>query len=279
MCFSAPSAHDHVGVEISPPMMRQSLRLLPHAACLALSSWLSTGTTAAQVIPQGFVYLRDIAPDIVQDIKYAGPDNFTGSKVPGYNAGECILLRAVAEALRKVQAELREQTLGLKVYDCYRPARATKAFLLWIHKVSTPTTTKRFFPKINRRSLHSLGYVSSSSAHSRGIAVDLTLVWVPPPAQQEFDPRASYASCTGQAIDRSPDNSIDMGSGFDCFDPMSHTESLMVTREQQDRRRLLRNLMKRHGFQGYDREWWHFTFSAGRKTGGALDFPVERRPG
>lgn len=258
-------------------MMRQSIRTLPHVACLAFFSFLPMGATAALVIPQGWVYLRDIAPDIAQDLRYAGPDNFTGSTVPGYNAGECILQRAVAEALRNVQAELRRQALGLKVYDCYRPARATKAFLSWI-RASTPTKTRRFFPKVNRRSLHALGYISSSSAHSRGIAVDVTLVSVPPPPQEEFDPQANYGPCTGQAIDRSPDNSVDMGSGFDCFDPMSHTESVMVTREQQDARRLLRKLMKTHGFQGYDREWWHFTFSAERKTGGALDFPIERQP-
>jgi len=68
---------------------------------------------------------------ILQDIRYAGPDNFTGQKVPDYDANECVLKRPVAEALAKIQAELRWQSLGLKVYDCYRPARAKQAFFPW----------------------------------------------------------------------------------------------------------------------------------------------------
>ena len=54
--------------------------------------------------PSALVYLRDVDPSILQDIRYAGPDNFTGRPVPGYAAAECLLLRDVAEALSRVQA-------------------------------------------------------------------------------------------------------------------------------------------------------------------------------
>src|SRR5262249_7128535 len=216
--------------------------------CGLLSLVVATGATTAKPIPPGFVYLRDVAPDIVQDIRYAGPDNFTGASVPGYNAEECILRWPAAEALRKIQAELRQRFLGLKVYDCYRPARATRAFLKWIAAASSANATKRFYPRIDRRSLHALGYVASSSAHFRAIAVDVSLVIVPPLPQQEFDPTATYGPCTGQPIHRSPDNSVDMGSGFDCFDTVSHTESPAVTPEQRDARKLLRTVMRKHGF-------------------------------
>jgi zinc D-Ala-D-Ala dipeptidase len=239
---------------------------------MVLHLLLSQQARAAQLPPE-FVNLRDVAPDIQHDIRYAGPDNFTGQKVSGYDANECVLKRPVAEALRKVQAELRQQSLGLKVYDCYRPVRATQAFLQWIGARAGPRTT-RYFPRVDRARLHSLGYISSSSAHSQGLAVDLTLVWLPPPLQTLFDPSISYGDCTGRAIDRSPDNSIDMGTGFDCFDVMSHAGFAALSPEQRDARALLRGVMKKHGFQGYWREWWHFTFAAGTRRAPRLDFVI-----
>lgn len=237
---------------------------------------LSQDARGAQRPPE-FVNLRDVAPEILQDIRYAGPDNFTGQRVPGYDANECVLKRPVAEALKQVHAELRQQSLGLKVYDCYRPTRATSAFLQWIGASSGPRTT-RYFPRLDRAKLHSLGYISSSSTHSQGLAVDLTLVRLPPPHQPLFDPRIRYGDCTGRAIDRSPDNSIDMGTGFDCFDVMSHAGFAALSPEQRGARELLRRVMKKHGFEGYWREWWHFTFAAGTKRAPRLDFVIAPAP-
>src|SRR5262245_12866890 len=240
--------------------------------CLVLHLLFSQAALAGPLPPE-LVNLRDVAPDILQDIRYAGPDNFTGQKVLEYDANECVLKRPVAETLKNVQAELRQQSLGLKVYDCYRPARATQAFLQWIGARSGPRTT-RYFPRVDRAKLHSLGYISSSSAHSQGLAVDLTLVRLPPPLQPLFDPKMRYGACTGRAIDRSPDNSIDMGTGFDCFDVMSHAGFAALSPEQRDARALLRGVMKKHGFQVYWREWWHFTFPAGTGRAPRLDFVI-----
>src|SRR5262245_53964908 len=69
-------------------------------------------------LPAGFVHLREVDDTIVQDIRYAGAANFTRARVIGYKAGECILLREVAEALKLVQNDLRPRGLSLKVYDC-----------------------------------------------------------------------------------------------------------------------------------------------------------------
>jgi zinc D-Ala-D-Ala dipeptidase len=228
-------------------------------------------------LPLGFVYLHDVAPDIVQDIRYASLDNFTGAKVPGYKAGECILKEPVAEALRRVQAELDRQSLGLKVYDCYRPARATRAFMKWMDAKSASGATKRYHPRIDKKSLRALGYISARSSHSRGVAVDATLVRLPTPNQQAFDPAATYSDCTAAASDRSPDNSIDMGTGFDCFDVMSHA-GFVLSPMYGSPRNLLRDVMRRHGFENYRREWWHFTFMIESTRGPALDFVIEQRP-
>ena len=72
-------------------------------------------------LPDGLVYLRDIDPTIVQDMRYAGSNNFVGRPLDGYEAAECILRRDVAMALAQVQKDLAGSGLGLKVYDCYRP--------------------------------------------------------------------------------------------------------------------------------------------------------------
>jgi D-alanyl-D-alanine dipeptidase len=119
-------------------------------------------------LPPGFVYLRDVAPDIVQDIRYAGLDNFTAAKVPGYKAGECILREPVAEALRRVQVELDRESLGLKVYDCYRPARATTAFMKWMDAKSASGATKRYHPRIDPRSGSLIGCARMNLAHCQG---------------------------------------------------------------------------------------------------------------
>jgi D-alanyl-D-alanine dipeptidase len=232
----------------------------PALVCAVLLGLGLGGPALGAQLPAGFVYLSEMAPDVLQDMRYAGPDNFTGQKVPGYNAPQCILLREVAEALGRVQTELREQSLGLKVYDCYRPARATRAFLKWIGDEAA-SGSARYFPRTDKATLDTQGYISPNSAHSRGIAVDLTLVRLPAAEQRAFDRSARYGPCNGHAGGRAPDNSIDMGTGFDCFDVMSQTESPAVTAEQRDMRRLLRTVMRKHGFQSYWREWWHFTFA------------------
>ena len=183
-------------------MRRHGRRALASAVLLGLGL---AGPALGAQLPPGFVYLREVAPDVLQDMRYAGPDNFTGRKVPGYDAPQCILRREVAEALAKAQAELREQSLGLKVYDCYRPARATRAFLKWIGDDAAPGS-KRYFPRTDKSTLHTQGYISPNSAHSRGIAVDLTLVRLPAAEQQAFDPtralrpvqRACQRPCAGQ---------------------------------------------------------------------------------
>ena len=79
----------------------------------------------AQALPGGFAYLRDIDPSIIQDIRYATSNNFVGRPLAGYGAGECVVKREVGLRLKAVQEELAAQNLSLKMFDCYRPARAS----------------------------------------------------------------------------------------------------------------------------------------------------------
>ncbi len=128
-------------------MSRKPHRLSPPRFVLAgLLSLVAFGAGAAEM-PEDFVYLRDIDPTILQDMRYAGRDNFTGAHVPGYEAPECVLVRQAAEALKRVQADLRGKPLTLKVYDCYRPARAVAAFVAWAKEPDDPHAKTDLLPQ------------------------------------------------------------------------------------------------------------------------------------
>jgi D-alanyl-D-alanine dipeptidase len=235
-----------------------------------------TGAAAAQDrLPDGFVYLRDVDASIAQDVRYAGPNNFVGHPLPGYGAGECVLRRQAAEALKRVQAELASSGLALKVYDCYRPARAVRAMAQWSNDGRGDGATKRFFPTLEKNSLFASGYIAAYSLHSNGTAVDLTLVPLSG-AAAAYDPAGHYGPCTAPAAQRAPDNSLDMGTGFDCFDSRSYTNSPALNTEQKRWRATLIAIMTKHGFKNYFREWWHFAFPIGQRPQ-QFDFPIPPR--
>jgi D-alanyl-D-alanine dipeptidase len=233
----------------------------------------------ADGLPQSLVYLSDIDPTILQDMRYAGPDNFTGRPVPGYGAPQCVLLREAAEALSRVQQALKSRKLSLKVYDCYRPRRAVRSFVQWVKdEVSgVEPLLKRFHPRIERNQLISLGYVAAVSRHSHGDTVDLTLVELPrPESAARFKRGVPYGACTGPAKERAPDASVDMGTGYDCFDPLSHTDAAGITPQQRRWRKTLVEAMAAQGFRNYFKEWWHFTLSRPH-SGRSFDVPIVPR--
>lgn len=231
---------------------------------------------ARDMLPPGFAYLRDVDSSILQDMRYATSDNFTGRPLPGYGASECVLRREAAEALKRVQADLAGESLGLKVYDCYRPTRAVRAMAAWSHDGNDAELSRRFYPAVSKRNLFALGYIAGQSRHSTGTAVDLSLIKLPAQPAPRFDPAARYGPCTGPAARRAPDDSIDMGTGFDCFDTKSYSASDAVSPEQRHWRRVLQTAMRRHGFSNYFREWWHYTFS-GAPEPRAYDFAIAPR--
>ncbi|HEY6701684.1 MAG TPA: M15 family metallopeptidase [Pseudolabrys sp.] len=237
---------------------------------------VTTPIHARDKLPPGFVYLRDVDSSIAQDIRYATNDNFTGHPLPGYGAAECVLRREAAEALRRAQADLAREHLSLKVYDCYRPTRAVRAMAAWAHDGDDSEVTRRFYPVLHKRNLFALGYISAQSRHSTGTTVDLTLIKLPAAPVPRFDPAVRYGPCTGPAGKRAPDNSIDMGTGYDCFDVKSYGQSSAITREQRQWRELLNSVMRRHGFAGYFREWWHFSYNGAAETS-AYDFAIAPR--
>ncbi len=235
---------------------------------------LAAPASAQDRLPAGFAFLRDVDPTIAQDMRYAGPNNFVGRPLPGYDGRECVLRAKAAEALKRVQADLARSGLSLKVYDCYRPARAVRAFAQWAQD-GRSDGVKQFYPTLQKETLFRSGYISAASLHSNGTAVDLTLI----PAQSTTPVAGALASsgpCTAPAAQRAPDNSLDMGTGFDCFDTKSYTRSPAIDAGQQRSRETLLTAMTRHGFKNYFREWWHFAYPIG-ETPQQFDFPIPLR--
>ena len=235
----------------------------------------SVSQAGAQALPGGFVYLRDIDPTIIQDIRYAGANNFVGRPLAGYGAAECVVKEEVGLALKKVQLELAKQKLSLKMFDCYRPTRAVADMVAWSRDGKETAAGKRYNPAFAKLDLFRLGYIATHSGHSTGSALDLTLVDLTADNSTRFDPSKPYAACTAPVEARAPEGSLDMGTGYDCSDVKAHTRASSITPAQQKWRNLLVSVMARQGFVNYSKEWWHFSLpGAGRQ---AYDFPIHAR--
>jgi D-alanyl-D-alanine dipeptidase len=242
-------------------------------ACLMASNIAA----AAAELPRGFVYLADVDPGIRQDIRYAGSHNFTGRPVEGYLANECVLTERAASALGQVQAELAARKFSLIVWDCYRPARAVRDFMAWSRVPQDARMKAEFFPNTNKAQLFALGYLAIRSAHPRGSTVDLGIVPADLPALPAYDPTAALKPCTAAKGERFEDGTIDLGSGYDCLDPLASTASPHVTAQATSNRKLLRELMRRFGFRRYFREWWHFELADEPFPQQSFDFPIVAR--
>jgi zinc D-Ala-D-Ala dipeptidase len=226
--------------------------------------------------PAGFVALSDVDSTIQQDIRYATPHNFVGRPIAGYREPLCILTRTAADALHRVQMAARARGYGLKTYDCYRPQRAVDEFVDWAKHLDDQTMKAEFYPTVPKADLFADGYIGAPTAHSRGSTLDLTLVALPVRPQRGYVPGEPLRPCTAPVGQRFPDNSVDMGTGFDCFDPLAHTLDPHITGPARANRLLLKDLMAGAGFVNYPNEWWHYSLADAPYPHTYFDFPVSR---
>ena len=154
---------------------------------------------------------------------------------PVYREARAFLQRPAAEALVRAHRKLGEKGFGLVVFDGYRPWAVTKAF--WD---ATPDEKKVFVADPRR-----------GSRHNRGCSVDVTL------------------------YDRATGKTVDMGGAYDEFGPRSYVTWEGGTKEQLEKRDLLRGAMEREGFFVYPWEWWHFDFKDWNAFP-ILDVPFEK---
>ena len=160
-----------------------------------------------------FVDIEILDPTILIDIRYATTNNFTKEIL--YSLPKCFLRKKVALKLALVQKKLQKRGLGLKVYDAYRPHAVQKR--LW-----------EVFPDPKF-----VGDPAKGSKHSRGAAVDVTLV------------------------DREG-NELPMPTPFDEFTQKAYRDFTDLPPAVLANRELLETVMKEEGFIPLPAEWWHF---------------------
>ena len=197
----------------------------------------------------GFVVLSDYVRYSVQEIRYHSSYNFIGERVDGYEEPCALITLEAARALKAAGNEFFVMGYQLKIFDAYRPATAVRHFVLWGIEDQDLRMKPFFYPDLEKQELFSKGYIAKQSSHSRGSAVDLTL------------------------LDMKTGKEVDMGSPFDFFSEISHPDYKGITTEQYDNRMLLRKVMMRHGFEPYDCEWWHFVLKDEPYPDTYFDFP------
>ncbi|MEV7471666.1 M15 family metallopeptidase [Streptomyces kronopolitis] len=272
------------------PRLAAALRGLAVAAAAlmtvtVLPSGAAAGATHRPVPPSGrpsgppsmpkeFVALHDVDPTILQEMRYPTRHNFTGVPVDGYRRPVCLLTRDAARALHRAQRSFLRRGLSLKVYDCYRPQRAVDHFVRWGKDLGDQRMKGEFYPREDKSKLFDDGYIAARSGHSRGSTLDVTLVRLPALPTRPYVPGEPLAPCYGPKAARFPDNSLDMGTGFDCFDTLAHTLDPRVHGRQRANRLLLKHGLERAGFVNLPEEWWHFTFTPETFPDTYFDFPV-----
>ncbi|MFL4904341.1 M15 family metallopeptidase [Streptomyces sp. MMS24-I2-30] len=222
----------------------------------------------------GFVALGSVDAGIIQEIRYATPHNFVGEPVDGYVQPLCILTRPAAQALHTVQENLLRTGYSLKVYDCYRPQRAVDHFVAWAQDLDDQAMKAEFYPDEDKEDLFTDGYIAERSGHSRGSTMDLTIVKLPAKATPPYVPGRPLVPCYAGQGERFPDNSVDMGTGYDCFDTLANTLDPRVTGAPRANRLKLKTAMEAAGFTNLPVEWWHYTLDDEPYPDTYFDFPV-----
>lgn len=220
------------------------------------------------------VRLADVDPTILQEVRYATDHNFLGRRVTGYDAADCWLTPQAAQALAQAQRSAVAAGYTIKVYDCYRPQRAVTEFVTWAADPADTTAQAEFYPRVAKPTIIPDGYVAEKSGHSRGSTMDVTLVALPGATSPSWTPAQGYVDCTLPAGQRFPDTSVDMGTGFDCFDPLAHTADASLSAEQRANRDLLVSIMAAQGFRNLPEEWWHYTLNGEPHPDTYFDVPI-----
>ena len=173
--------------------------------------------------PLPLLPITETTHDVLIDLIYAGASNFTGQII--YEHPLCFLHPQAEACLRRAVAAARELGLRLKVLDAFRPQEAQEA--LW---AVAPLP----------------GYIADpakGSNHTRGVAIDLTLVGA-------------------------DGNDLDMGTPVDTMTRASHHFYAGHGAAVQVNRARLLTVMLEAGFVHYPQEWWHYQLPD------AHDFPL-----
>ena len=173
------------------------------------------------------VEVQKVNPRIEVELVYATAKNFTNQVIYPSTA-KCLVRKEVAQALNAVQEALEKKGYCLKIWDAYRPMSAQQKF--WDVLASR-------YPDEKEREK----YVSNpmnGGRHTRGVTFDCTLV------------------------DKNTKQEVEKPTDFDHFGPeaWSNYQGPKLSQKAKEHRELLASIMKDHGFDVLDTEWWHFDF-------------------
>jgi len=211
---------------------------------------ISTAGVPKDGAPELFVYVDEVIEDCIIDAKYWGTDNFMGRQAVGYERPLVVMSLEVANACVKAADILRKRGFLMKIFDAYRPQRAVDDFIKWTEDMEDMRRKPVHYPDVDKKDFLELGYVSKKSGHTRGCAVDLTIV--------------DMKTC----------QEIDMGSIFDFMGPRSHLDATGLTKAQKSHRAILSGAMTQCGFETYAYEWWHFSLKKEPYPGMYFDFSI-----
>ncbi len=211
----------------------------------------SVNLLTAQDYKNVLIDVTSINHDIIINLKYKGVDNFTSHVVPGYHDNILLLTEPAAKALINAQHDFNHLGFSIVVFDAYRPQKAVDYFVEWTKRKNDTLTKSMYYPELQKDQLLNQGYIASKSGHSKGSTVDVGLV-----------------SLTSGKL-------IDMGTIFDYFGEDSWTESKTITDIQYKNRQLLKDIMEKHGFLNFKKEWWHFTLKNEPFKNQYFDFDIE----
>jgi len=221
---------------------------------LGLGLTVVSGASAEFERASNFVDLSDHTPSVLLELRYATEENFVGRVIDGYEKPRAWLTKPAADALNDAQLKLLPMGYSLKLYDAYRPQRAVAHFVRWAQDLNDTKMKERYYPRVPKSALFERGYIALESGHSRGSAVDVTLV---------------RRTAQGEWAD------IDMGSPYDFFGDQSAADSNDVSARASALRSLLRAVMTTCGFEAYEQEWWHFGLTGEPYPETYFDFPLD----
>ena len=233
------------------PQMSMKKEFLIVITALLLFSCQKQQSPAPEYDNSDFVRVTDVIPDAILEIRYYSTYNFVGERIDGYEQPIALMTREAADSLKAVNDELKANGYRIKIWDTYRPQRAVNHFIRWAENISDTAMKAVFYPMVDKSLLFEQGYIYARSSHSRGSTVDLTL------------------------LDAATGKELDMGSPFDWFGEESHPDYPCPLYRQSENRKILHNAMARHGFEGLDSEWWHFTLCNEPYPDTYFDFPVQ----
>ena len=223
--------------------------------------------------PDDFVLINEILPEAIIDLRYAGEENFTAARVPGYKASKAYLTRPAADALVKVVEQLDHDNYRLVIYDAYRPQQAVDFFKAWSRNKMADLNKDYYFPNLPKGKLFEEGYLMAQSGHSRGSTLDISIVKKEKTYKERAIPTERKLK-NGEKFLYMDDGTADFGVHFDYFGEAAHTNSDLVSEEAKAMRQYLLKVMNDAGFENYPTEWWHFTLKDEPYPKKYFNFPV-----